>query len=56
MASSPRAPWILPVPAPDSVTLKDPSQFRWIGKLGAPRVDVYEKSTGKRDLFHRRAR
>jgi isoquinoline 1-oxidoreductase beta subunit len=36
----------LPVPDPDSVKLKDPSQFRWIGKP-VPRVDVYAKSTGK---------
>ena len=36
----------LPVPAPDSVKLKDPSQFRWIGKP-VQRLDVYEKSTGK---------
>jgi len=36
----------LPVPAPDSVKLKDPSQFRWIGKPVA-RVDVRDKSTGK---------
>jgi isoquinoline 1-oxidoreductase beta subunit len=36
----------LPVPAPDSVTLKDKAQFRWIGKPVA-RVDVRAKSTGK---------
>jgi len=36
----------LPVPAPDSVTLKDKSQFRWIGKPVA-RIDVRAKSTGK---------
>lgn len=36
----------LPVPAPDSVKLKDPSRFRWIGKPVA-RVDVRDKSTGK---------
>ena len=36
----------LPVPSPDSVTLKDPSQFRWIGKP-VQRVDVHDKSTGK---------
>jgi isoquinoline 1-oxidoreductase beta subunit len=36
----------LAVPAVDSVKLKDPSQFRWIGKP-LPRLDVYEKSTGK---------
>lgn len=44
-ALAPRA-MDLPVPAPDSVTLKDPSQFRWIGKP-VPRLDAYEKSTGK---------
>lgn len=36
----------LPVPDPKEVPLKDPSQFRWIGK-SVSRVDVYEKSTGK---------
>jgi len=36
----------LPVPAPDSVTLKDKSKFRWIGKPVA-RIDVRAKSTGK---------
>ncbi|CAM3875941.1 Membrane-bound aldehyde dehydrogenase [pyrroloquinoline-quinone] [Pseudomonas reidholzensis] len=36
----------LPVPDPGSVTLRDPSQFRWIGKP-VKRVDAYEKSTGK---------
>lgn len=36
----------LPVPDIESVTLKDPSQFRWIGKP-VPRLDVYDKSTGK---------
>jgi len=36
----------LPVPDPASVKLKDPAQFRWIGKP-IQRVDVYEKSTGK---------
>lgn len=36
----------LPVPAPDSVTLKDKAQFRWIGKPVA-RLDVRAKSTGK---------
>ncbi|PKU24037.1 xanthine dehydrogenase family protein molybdopterin-binding subunit [Telmatospirillum siberiense] len=36
----------LPVPDPESVTLKDPGQFRWIGKPLA-RLDVYEKSVGK---------
>ncbi|MEX3855908.1 xanthine dehydrogenase family protein molybdopterin-binding subunit [Paraburkholderia sp. BR10923] len=36
----------LPVPQPDSVKLKNPSEFRWIGKpMG--RLDVHEKSTGK---------
>ncbi|MBU6249465.1 MAG: molybdopterin-dependent oxidoreductase, partial [Xanthomonadaceae bacterium] len=36
----------LPVPDPDSVTLKDPSRFRWIGKP-VKRVDALEKSTGR---------
>lgn len=36
----------LPVPDPESVTLRDPGGFRWIGKP-VPRLDVYEKSTGK---------
>ncbi len=36
----------LPVPDPASVTLRDPSQFRWIGKP-VERLDVYDKSTGK---------
>ncbi|MFP3559628.1 xanthine dehydrogenase family protein molybdopterin-binding subunit, partial [Paraburkholderia sp. SIMBA_049] len=36
----------LPVPDPASVKLKDPAQFRWIGKP-VQRVDVHQKSTGK---------
>ncbi|MFT4274259.1 MAG: xanthine dehydrogenase family protein molybdopterin-binding subunit [Pantoea sp.] len=36
----------LPVPPPDSVRLKDPAQFRWIGKP-VPRLDMHEKSTGQ---------
>jgi isoquinoline 1-oxidoreductase beta subunit len=36
----------LPVPAPETVTLKDKAQFRWIGKPVA-RIDVHAKSTGK---------
>ncbi|MDO6407045.1 xanthine dehydrogenase family protein molybdopterin-binding subunit [Pantoea phytobeneficialis] len=36
----------LPVPSPDSVRLKDPAQFRWIGKP-VPRLDMHEKSTGQ---------
>ncbi|HGM5581453.1 TPA: molybdopterin cofactor-binding domain-containing protein [Pseudomonas putida] len=36
----------LPVPDPASITLRDPSQFRWIGKP-VRRVDAYDKSTGK---------
>ncbi|RBC01485.1 xanthine dehydrogenase family protein molybdopterin-binding subunit [Pseudomonas sp. MWU12-2115] len=36
----------LPVPDPASVQLRDPSQFRWIGKP-VKRVDAYDKSTGK---------
>lgn len=33
-------------PDPASVTLRDPSTFRWIGKP-VSRLDVYDKSTGK---------
>lgn len=36
----------LPVPSPDAVHLKDPAQFRWIGKP-VPRLDMHEKSTGQ---------
>jgi isoquinoline 1-oxidoreductase beta subunit len=36
----------LPVPSRDSVTLRDPKQFRWIGKP-IVRLDAHEKSTGK---------
>ncbi|SDY44183.1 molybdopterin cofactor-binding domain-containing protein [Pseudomonas sp. NFIX28] len=36
----------MPVPDPASVQLRDPSQFRWIGKP-VRRVDAYDKSTGK---------
>ncbi|KPW52773.1 hypothetical protein ALO95_200055 [Pseudomonas syringae pv. antirrhini] len=36
----------LPVPDPETVTLRDPSRFRWIGKP-VPRLDIYDKSTGK---------
>jgi isoquinoline 1-oxidoreductase beta subunit len=36
----------LPVPDPVSVQLRDPSQFRWIGKP-VKRLDAYDKSTGK---------
>lgn len=36
----------LAVPDPASVKLRDPSQFRWIGKP-VGRLDVYDKSTGK---------
>ena len=36
----------LPVPDPASVTLRDPAQFRWIGKPVA-RLDAHDKSTGK---------
>jgi isoquinoline 1-oxidoreductase beta subunit len=36
----------LPVPAPGSVKLRDPSQFRWIGQP-VKRLDAYDKSTGK---------
>lgn len=38
----------LPVPDPTSVKLRDPSQFRWIGK-SVKRLDIYGKSTGKVD-------
>lgn len=36
----------LPVPDPASVKLKDPAQFRWIGKP-VQRLDAYDKSTGR---------
>ncbi|MCF5703938.1 xanthine dehydrogenase family protein molybdopterin-binding subunit [Pseudomonas syringae] len=36
----------LPIPDPQSVTLRDPATFRWIGK-SVQRIDVYDKSTGK---------
>ncbi|MCI0997536.1 xanthine dehydrogenase family protein molybdopterin-binding subunit [Pseudomonas corrugata] len=36
----------MPVPDAASISLRDPSQFRWIGKP-VKRVDAYEKSTGK---------
>ncbi|WP_285355378.1 molybdopterin cofactor-binding domain-containing protein [Pseudomonas sp. lyk4-R2A-10] len=36
----------LPAPDPASVKLRDPSQFRWIGKP-VKRLDAYDKSTGK---------
>lgn len=36
----------LPIPALDSIKLKDPAQFRWIGKPVA-RLDVLDKSTGR---------
>ncbi|OLF54309.1 xanthine dehydrogenase family protein molybdopterin-binding subunit [Pseudomonas chlororaphis] len=36
----------LPVPDPAGLTLRDPSQFRWIGKP-VQRLDAYDKSTGK---------
>ncbi|MDV9032696.1 molybdopterin cofactor-binding domain-containing protein [Pseudomonas sp. RAC1] len=36
----------LPVPDPSTLKLRDPSQFRWIGKP-VRRLDAYDKSTGK---------
>ncbi|NBC38125.1 molybdopterin-dependent oxidoreductase [Novosphingobium sp. FSY-8] len=36
----------LDLPAPAAVTLKDPAQFRWIGKP-VKRLDVRDKSTGR---------
>jgi isoquinoline 1-oxidoreductase subunit beta len=36
----------LPVPDPASIKLRDPSQFRWIGKP-VRRLDAYDKSTGR---------
>ena len=36
----------LPVPPPETLTLKDKSQFRWIGKP-VQRLDVFDKSTGR---------
>ncbi len=41
-----RAAMDLPVPDPDSITLKSPDDFSWIGKP-VERLDVREKSTGK---------
>ncbi len=35
-----------PIPDPQHVQLKDPANFRWIGKP-VPRIDVHDKSTGK---------
>lgn len=37
------------VPDPDSITLRDPEDFRWIGE-SVERLDVYMKSTGKADF------
>lgn len=37
---------VLPVPDTDAIALRDPAQFRWIGKP-VQRIDVREKSTGK---------
>ncbi|MCC9625610.1 xanthine dehydrogenase family protein molybdopterin-binding subunit [Thalassospira sp. MA62] len=39
----------LSAPDPDSLELRDPSQFRWIGK-SVDRLDVYDKSTGKAEF------
>ncbi len=36
----------LPVPPPETVRLRDPSQFRWIGKP-VERLDILDKSTGR---------
>ena len=36
----------MPVPDLATITLRDPSQFRWIGKP-VKRLDAYDKSTGK---------
>ncbi len=36
------------VPDPDSIELRDPKDFRWIGS-SVDRLDVYMKSTGKAD-------
>ncbi|MGB8635309.1 MAG: xanthine dehydrogenase family protein molybdopterin-binding subunit, partial [Rhodanobacteraceae bacterium] len=38
----------MPVPDGDSVQLKEPSRFRWIGKP-VKRVDAHDKSTGRVD-------
>jgi isoquinoline 1-oxidoreductase beta subunit len=37
----------LPVPATDTLKLKDPSQFRYIGKEGAKIVDGFDITTGR---------
>lgn len=36
----------LPVPTPDTLKLREPEDFRWIGKA-VKRLDVLEKSTGR---------
>jgi len=37
----------LPIPATDGLRLKDPSQFRYIGKEGAQGIDNFDITTGK---------
>lgn len=41
-----QAAWDLPVPDPDSVTLRDPATFRWI-RQPVQRLDAHDKSTGR---------
>ena len=45
----------LDVPATDSLRLKDPSQFRYIGKEGTKIVDGFDITTGRADLRPGRA-
>ena len=47
MANSPPTPRKLDVPATDSLRLKDPSQFRYIGKEGTNIVDGFDITTGR---------
>ena len=44
----------LPTPPVDSLKLKDPRDFRYIGKGSIPIVDLHDITTGQRDLRHRR--
>ena len=37
----------LPVPARDSLKLKDPAKFRYIGKGETPLIDGFDITTGK---------
>ena len=44
----------LPAPAADSLKLKDPRDFRYIGKGEIQIVDLHDITTGKATLWHRR--